>query len=301
MTRKKNKRGDRGSTEEETNVARRPNNKPKAHEEDSDNMADRKESDHAASEEEPTLYEIRDMLADLQKSVTSILKENSTLREDIQQLKLSLQSKEREVSVLKTSLEKVSKTNETLKTELQQAKDKLQKQVEETDNLYTALDDLEEYTRKNSLEIHGIPEDCYSTTEEVVLKLATSLNVNVNPSDIEITHKLKRRGNNSSPVIVKFISHKVKTSLYKERVKLRNVKVSDVFPGYSNAVRSEKPRIFLNENLTNYRRGLVSRASEMKKDGLLTSFWTIDGKIFVKTSPSGDPVRIFSYYDLDNL
>ena len=66
----------------------------------------------------------------------------------------------------------MSKTNETLKTELQQAKDKLQKQVEETDNLYTALYDLEQYTRKNSLEIHGIPEDCYSNTEEVVLKLA---------------------------------------------------------------------------------------------------------------------------------
>ena len=76
---------------------------------------------------------------------------------------------------------------------------------------------------KNSLGIHEIPEDCYSTTEEVVLKMTTTVNANVNPSDIEITHKLKRRGNNSSPVIVKFISHKVKTSLYKERVKLRNV------------------------------------------------------------------------------
>ena len=163
------------------------------------------------------------MLAELQKSVTSILKENSTLREDIKQLKLSLQSKEREVSVLKTSFEEVSKTDETLKTELKQVKGKLQKQVEETDNLYTALDDLEQYTRKNSLEIHGMPEDCYSTTEEVVLKLETALNVNVNPSNIEITQKLKRRDNNSSPVFVKFISHKVKTSLYKERVKLRNV------------------------------------------------------------------------------
>ena len=37
----------------------------------------------------------------------------------------------------------------------------------------------------------------------------------------------------------------------------------------------------------------------MKRDGLLTSFWTIDGKTFVKTSPSGEHVRIFSGYDLD--
>ena len=85
-------------------------------------------------------------------------------------------------------------------------------------------------------------------------------NVNVNPTDIEISHKLKRRGN------------KVKTSLYKERVKLRNVKVTDSFPGYSNAVSSDGPRIFFNENLTVYRRKRVSRASEMKRDGLLTSF-----------------------------
>ena len=83
------------------------------------------------------LYEIRDMLADLQKSVTSTLKENSILREDVKQLKLSLQLKEREVSVLK-ALEKVSKANESLNTELQQT------QVEEADNLYTALDDFGE-------------------------------------------------------------------------------------------------------------------------------------------------------------
>ena len=261
-------------------------------------MADGKEPD-AASKEEPTLYEICDLFTDLQKSVTSTFKKNSILREDIKQLKSSLQSKEREVSVLKTSLEKVSKANESLKTELQQTKGKLQKQVEEEDNLYTVLDDLEQYTRKNSLEIHWIPDDCYSSTEEVVLKLPAVLNVNVNPSDIEITHKLKQRGNNSSPVIVKFISHKVKTTLYKERVKLRNVKVLGVFPSYSNVVRAEDPRIFLNENLTNYRRGLVSRASEMKRDRLLTSFWTIDGKIFVKTSPI--PVQIFSDCDLDDL
>ena len=51
--------------------------------------------------------------------------------------------------------------------------------------------------------------------------MASVLNVNVNPTDIEISDKLKRRGNNSSLIIVKFLSHKVKTSLYKERVKLR--------------------------------------------------------------------------------
>ena len=47
---------------------------------------------------------------------------------------------------------------------------------DEAENLCTALDDLEQYARKNSLEI-GIPDQCYSITEEVVLKLASVFNV----------------------------------------------------------------------------------------------------------------------------
>ena len=39
----------------------------------------------------------------------------------------------------------------------------------------------------------------------------------------------------------------------------------------------------------------------MRKDGLLLSAWTIDGKVFVKTSPDGAPVGIFCDADLDEL
>ena len=54
MTCKKNNPETAVLTEEETNVAKRPNKKSNAHKEDTDNMVDRKESD-AALEEEPML------------------------------------------------------------------------------------------------------------------------------------------------------------------------------------------------------------------------------------------------------
>ena len=34
---------------------------------------------------------------------------------------------------------------------------------------------------------------------------------------------------------------------------------------------------------------------------MLLSVWTMDGKMFVRTSPDGRPIRIFSEVDLDNL
>ena len=43
-------------------------------------------------------------------------------------------------------------------------------------------------------------------------------------------------------------------------------------------------------------------ASNARKEELsLLGVWTIDGKVFVKTSPEGRPLRIYSEHDLNNL
>ena len=47
-----------------------------------------------------------------------------------------------------------------LRVDLKQAKERLIKVEEETQQLWSAHDDLEQYTRKTSLEIVGVPEGC---------------------------------------------------------------------------------------------------------------------------------------------
>ena len=184
--------------------------------------------------------------------------------------------------------------------ELATAEKHINEQKEEIAELYDLQDQLEQHTRKNSLEIQGIPKSAYTSTEEVVLKLAEALEVPVLSQDIEISHKLPSKG--TKPIIVKFISVKVKTSLYKARVKLKNVSISNLFPSSTAATRMEATRIFLNENLTSYRRRIVNRANEMLwRDGLLLSVWTLDGNIFVKTSPEGSPIKINEIEDLETI
>ena len=72
---------------------------------------------------------------------------------------------------------------------------------------------------------------------------------------------------------------------------------------YCSVVQSPEERIYINENLTQFRRHLASEASKLIRDrgGPIVNIWTIDGKVFVKTSPNGAPVRIFSTRDLDEL
>ena len=93
--------------------------------------------------------------------------------------------------------------------------------------MYDSIDALEQYSRKNSIEILGIPEDVCEN-EEAVLKIAEVLNVDVKAEDIDICHRVKRI--NSNPIIARCVSHKVKRALYKNRVRLKNVKLSELFP-----------------------------------------------------------------------
>ena len=80
-------------------------------------------------------------------------------------MKTFIQTKDKELSELKISVDKTAKSNGALEkklqataTSLEATRRDLDKQFEEVDRLNEALDNLEQYTRKNSLEFHGIPE-----------------------------------------------------------------------------------------------------------------------------------------------
>ena len=261
----KHKRGERGSLEEEDNVSKRCNMA------DSVGVVPTVEG----SQPELKLINIKEMLVNIQTTVATILRENQELKQEILELKSALNANQRETEKLKTQLTKAEKANDTLRNELNHMRIKLKDQIEETYKLDEKYDDLEQYSRKNSLEILGVPEGAYTSTDEAVIRIGEAINVDIKREDIEISHKLKRK--TTKLVIVKFVSHKVKSLLYKARTKLKNMKTSDVFPNDAFSSREDQ-RIFINENLKNYRRELFMKANKRKKDNMITSTWTMDGK-----------------------
>ena len=45
----------------------------------------------------------------------------------------------------------------------------------------------------------------------------------------------------------------------------------------------------------------MNRENEMRRNDELLSVWSMDGSIYIKTSPQGKPVRINELEDLDYL
>lgn len=60
------------------------------------------------------------------------------------------------------------------------------------------------------------------------VKVAEALNVTVEPEEIEISHTI----NQGKRILVKFCSLKTKSKIYKERTKLKHVKMKDIFPNF---------------------------------------------------------------------
>jgi len=161
--------------------------------------------------------EIKGFLIDIQTSIANITKENEALRKEVSDLKALLEVNDKELRDVKSSLATAAsayasqqKKLDPTTNKLNVTKNTLKDQRHETERLECSLDTLAQYTKKNSLEIHGIPENLYLRTQDAVIKVAETLNVTIVPSDIEICHKLKRSHNQlkgPQPILVKFLSH----------------------------------------------------------------------------------------------
>ena len=170
---KKNKRGERGSIEtEELSFSKQLNMA------DTESQLDDASSSNSAAaitdEREQTRAELKEVLIDMQINVNNLLRDNIKIREEVVALRRTIQQQQEELTKIKALVL-------TLQQELEDARRKTDEQEEEISQLYDLQDRLEQYTRKNSLEIHGIPENVYSSTEEAVLEVAKALDVEVRP------------------------------------------------------------------------------------------------------------------------
>ena len=150
------------------------------------------------------------------------------LRKVIQPLSKQIEDAMQSVDALNSKYDQIAKT---LK-DLDEAKDKqilenaslkaaILKSSNEVKFLKKSLNDLEQYTRRDCLEIRGIPLPStpmdLDQSDEVVLKIGEKMGVPVQKSDISMSHRIPSRkqftdkGNPTPPAIIvkKIISKKL--------------------------------------------------------------------------------------------
>ena len=106
-----------------------------------------------------------------------------------------------------------------------------------------------------------------------VTKLAADIGVSVTQTDISVSHRLPGRPGSARSIIVKFVRRDTKTSMMKNKRRLRDL---------------DRKGVFLNDDLTPFRAKL---ARTLRNVSTIGNVWTIDGRIFCMTTVNGSEIR----------
>lgn len=168
-------------------------------------------------------------------------------------------------------------------------------------NLSDQHNDLEQYGRRECLEIQGIPQTRHEDTNDIVMKVGNLIGVEVDESDISVSHRLpvskRYKGKRSNPpIIVRFVRRDLKEDFYSSRKDLKGYSTEDLGLGYETT-----NNIYINESLTERNKLLFKEALKAKKDLKYNFAWTSNGKIHLRKDSDSKIVHIKNKEDIKEL
>ena len=224
--------------------------------------------------------------------------EIETLRAEVIEIKESQAFICNQYDSLKAEYDKLIEVNTLLKEEISNLKSQAAalKTQEIKDSI--KVDELEQYGRRQNLEIVGVPEKENENTNAIVLEVAKMLDVDIMSSHISTSHRLpkkkasSRNNSGSSPIIVRFTSRDIKNQIYANRKMAR-------FVDLKNFSVSDTKNIFVNENLTPTRKQLFWKTKQEVKNNSWKYIWTHNGNVLVKKDDNATITAIKNELDLN--
>lgn len=180
---------------------------------------------------------------------------------------------------------------EAQKTELNELKSKaldLEVQLTARDSKITQLaadvDNLETYSRRNNLEIHGVRFKDNEDLSATLASLANKLELPVPAQyEVEAVHRLKSKPGILPPILVRFANRSIRDHWLEKR----------------NCLKSEK--IYLNENLTVRVKRLLWLTKNRAKEQNYRFWWTRGGRVYTRKMDGAPHIRINNEDDLNKI
>jgi len=231
------------------------------------------------------LNEAKDSESNMAESSFTISDIKSAIESALQPIKIELQqvAKSSELKELREELDKILNRQDELEDRLSRVEDKIH-DLEKTPlpparDVSNAINSLEQYTRRNSLRIRGIPEEAGERSEHCIQKVLNfcrvKLGIEILQQCIDRAHRVGvKTGNNSSRImLVKFISYQDRNKVFRARTKLKGKRDDE---GKPLLVSADLTR----ENMTTF-----SAALSAKRKNLLKDVWVdANCRIIIKLS-----------------
>lgn len=243
---------------------------------------------------------VKDLRSILDEKLAPIKSEVSELRGQLEETNKFLDLANAKYEEAMNTLSKHNEVQKEITAENKILKSAMQSLEGKVYRMQAELNDIEQYSRRECLEIQGIPlpkdgghaED----TNQIITKIGELMSVEIDEVDISVSHRLpvsrNYKGNRSEPAIIaKFVRRDVKEQFYRARKELKNLTTKDLGYDISN-------NIYINESLTESNKALFKECVKAKKEMGFTFIWTSNGKIFLRKDEHSPVIHIKSKDDI---
>lgn len=166
-----------------------------------------------------------------------------------------------------------------------------------------AINQCEQYSRCNSVEVHGVPEIKGENVVTTVALLLRALNVSFELADIDVCHRLgKFRVDSPVPrgIIIKFLSRRKKEEVLKARRVKKNLSVGEIDASWAST-HIAGSQVYVNENLTKANRILYKACRTFKTENNVKHLWLKNGKIYMRKTDNSNVYLITSCNDFRDV
>lgn len=245
------------------------------------NMKTRKKTD----DEDITIADLYSKLIEIEEK----LKKFDVVENQLKELKDSQDFLNSMYEEQKNEIENLKKSNKEIYNENRLLKSAIKQLENDISDTKMDVNNLEQYGRREMLEIFGVPREHDENTDEIVKKIADKIKVPIDiNNDIEISHRTSLKP--KAPIIIKFNNRRKRNTFYLQgrKIKLKS----------SMFVKQEQDSaIFINESLTFYNKDIFKKTKEKLKDKY-KYIWLKNGITLIKRD---DKSRVEKVLSLDDL
>ncbi|XP_028409265.1 uncharacterized protein LOC114531859 [Dendronephthya gigantea] len=242
----------------------------------------------------------------LEDKLKPILRVIDDLAISVQYMSDNFDSISKRIDDLDEKYKSVIDENKCLKAEVLRLSQMMSKQEEDINN-------LQQYTRRDCVEIAGLPRQMGEKTNDLVIKVGLLMGLSLDESDISTSHRLPqptnrnesyaarlrpRDGANINPpkIIVKFVRRETKEAFYYGRKLLADKSAQDIGLG-----RLSNGRIYISESLSPKNKDLFGKCLKFKRDHGFKFIWTHSGRIYLRKDKDSPAHIISKVQDLENV
>lgn len=166
---------------------------------------------------------------------------------------------------LSNKLDEIEVENNKKDERITQLEERVKKLEKEKKDVCDNIDEMEQYSRRNCLLLHGVRENSNEDTDDIVVKtISENLDIDIQKEDLDRTHRIgkgNRADGKARPIIIKFARYNVRRNVYSNKKKLKG------------------KSLLITESLTKARVTLLKQAQTRYG---VENVWTSDGRILHK-------------------